>query len=120
MTRNQWVDVGPSLIVGAGIIVSTLVAVLAMESKWLVLAAPLCLALTVVGADVLRSRLQGESAGPSPAALLMGGAFLLAGAMVALSEPSLVAAFIPILGSAASVTLLRPRLAAGRRACRWL
>jgi hypothetical protein len=115
MTQKHWADLGPSLVVGAGIIVSTLVAVLAAESGWLVLAGPLLLALTVVSADLLQSRLRGGSSGPSLAALLLGGAFLLAGVIVAFREPSLVPTLIPICGSAAWVTLLRPQRG---KACR--
>lgn len=116
MTQKHWADLGPSLVVGTGIIVSTLVAVLTAESGWLVLAGPLLMALTVVSADVLQSRLRGGSSGPSVAALLLGGAFLLAGVIVAFREPSLVATLIPVIGSSASITLLRP--GAGRKACR--
>src|SRR6266700_6265526 len=71
MTRKHWIDLSPSLVVGVGIIASTLVAVLAAESGWLVLAGPLLLALTVVSADVLHSRLKRRSSGPSWAALLL-------------------------------------------------
>ena len=53
MRRHAWLDLGPSLLVGAGIIASTFVAERAAESGWLVLAAPLLLALVVVSADVL-------------------------------------------------------------------
>jgi len=106
MTRKYWLDLGPSLLVGVGIIVSTLIAVLAAESRWLVLAGPLVLAMTVVSADVLDSRLKGESSGPSWAALLLGGSFLLAGLIVTLSDPSVVKTLIPVTGAAAWVSLL--------------
>ena len=105
MTRKHWIDLSPSLVVGVGIIASTLVAVLAAESGWLVLAGPLLLALTVVSADVLHSRLKGRSSGPSWAALLLGGAFLLAGMIVG-RDPSLVSTLIPTCGSAAWIILL--------------
>jgi hypothetical protein len=106
MTRKYWLDLGPSLLVGVGIVVSTLIAVLAAESGWLILAGPLLLALTVVSADVLGSRLRGESSGPSRAALLLGGSFLLAGVIVTLRDPSLVKTLIPVIGAASWVTLL--------------
>jgi hypothetical protein len=118
MTRRHWVDLGPSLVVAAGIIVATRVAVLAAEAGWLVMAGPLLLALAVVGADVLYSRLQGKSSGPSRAALLLGGTFLLAGVIVALRDPSLVSTLIPVTGSAAWVTLFLSHPNDGRRACR--
>jgi hypothetical protein len=98
MARKYWLDLGPSLLVGAGIVAATFVAVLAAESGWLVLAGPLLLALTVVGADVLGSRLRGKPSRPSWTALFIGGSFLLAGLIVALRDPSLVKTLIPVLG----------------------
>jgi hypothetical protein len=118
MTRKHWLDLGPSLLVAGGIIVSTLVAVLTAESGWLVLAGPLLLALSVVGADVLASRLRGESSGPSRAALIMGGACLLSCLIVALRDPSLVKTLIPVLGGPTWVTLFLLRPEGRPRACR--
>ena len=117
MTRKYWLDLSPSLLLAGGIIVSTLLSALAARSGWLVLAGPLLLALTVVGADVLSSRLQGEPARPSGAALILGGAFLLAGSIVALRDPSLVKTLLPVVGAAAWVTILL-RSEGGRKACR--
>lgn len=116
MTRKDWLDLGPSLLVGTGIVVSTLITVLAAESGWLVLAGPLLLALAVVSADVLGSRRGGESSGPSWAALLMAGALLLASWIVFLRDPGLVETLLPILGVASWVTLLRSE--GRRKTCR--
>jgi hypothetical protein len=118
MTGKHWGDLGPSLVLGAGILISTLLAVrTAPFGRW-VLSGPLFLALTVVGADLFRSRLQGRSSSPSWAALLLGGAFLSAGAIVALREPRLVTTLLPITGSAAWVTLVLRRPEGGCEACR--
>ena len=106
MSRKYWLELGPSLLVGAGIILSTLLAVLAAESRWLVMAAPLLLAVTVVGAERLNSRLQGESWGSFWAALLLGGAILFAGLIVALRDPGLVKTLIPTLGAGTWVPIL--------------
>ena len=116
MTRKYWFELGPSLLVGVGIVVSTLVAVMATNFGWLVLAGPLLLALAVVSADVLASRLRGETSGPSAAALILSTAFLLAGLIVAIRDPGLVQALIPIIGAGSWVTLLRRP--DGRRTCR--
>lgn len=118
MIRRHWSVFGPSLVVAAGIIVATLVAVLAAESGWLVMAGPLLLGLAVVSADVLGSRLKGEPSGPSWAALLLGGTFLLAGVIVALREPGLVKTLIPTIGSSAWVILFLSRPDGRRKACR--
>jgi protein-S-isoprenylcysteine O-methyltransferase Ste14 len=107
MTRKFWFDLGSSLLAGMGIIVATFVTKLAAGSGWLVLAGPLLLAIAFVGADMMNSRLRGKSLRPSPAVLIMGGAFLLAGAIV-IRDPNLVATLIPIIGVAAWVALLRP------------
>ena len=50
MTRRHWLGLGPSLLMGIGIILATLIAVRAAESRWMVLAGPLLLALAVVSA----------------------------------------------------------------------
>jgi len=117
MTRKDWLDLGPSLLMGAGIVVATLLTVLAAESGWLVLAGPLFLALAVVSADVLGARGRGESAGPPWAALLLAGALLLAAWTVSLRDPGLVKTLIPGMGVASWVTLLlRPN--GRRKTCR--
>jgi hypothetical protein len=120
MTRKAWLDLTPSLLVAVGIVLATFIAVRTAESGWLVLAGPLCLALSVVSADVVASRLRGKgSSGPSWPALLLGGSFLVAGWIVALRDPSLVKTLIPTLGVTAWATLLmRPENR--RKACRGL
>lgn len=117
MTRKYYLELAPSLLLAVGIVVSTFIAVMAAESGWLVLAGPLGLALTVVSADMLDSRLRGESAGPSGVALIFGITFLLAGVIVALRDPSLVKMLIPVIGSTAGVTILL-RSKGGRKPCR--
>jgi hypothetical protein len=114
MTQKNWFDLGPSLLLAVGVVVSTLIAVLAAKSGWLVLAGPLCLALSVVGADVMASRLRGEqSPRPSWPALLLGATFLVVGWIVALRDPNLVKMFIlSESGVAWAVLLMRPK---GRR-----
>jgi hypothetical protein len=72
------------------------------------------LALSVVGADVMASRLRGEpSPRPSWPALLLGGALLSAGGIVALRDPSLVKMLIlSESGVVWAVLLMNPK---GRR-----
>lgn len=117
MSRKYWIELGPSLLVGVAIILSTLLGVLAAESRWLVLTAPMLLALTLVGADALNSRLRGESSGSPWPALLLGGAFLVAGLIVALRDPGLVKTLIPVMGAGACVPILR-RPGERRKPCR--
>jgi hypothetical protein len=116
MARKTWIELGPSLMAGAGIIVSTLTASLAAKAGWLVMAGPLVLALAVVGADLLASRLQGRSSDPSPAALLLGVSFLVAGAIVASRDPGLVKPLLPTFGIMGWVAL-RPSFQRRRQPC---
>ena len=115
MTRKYWLSLTPSILLASALILSTLVASLAAKSGLLVLTAPLLLALAVVGADILASRLSGASSGPSPAALILGAAFVLAGLLVTLRDPNLVKTLMPLVGVTAWIALLRP--AARRNPC---
>jgi hypothetical protein len=117
VTRRYWLSLSPSLLVGVGIIVSALIAKRFDHSLPLVLASTLLLAIAIVSADVLGSRLRGEVAGPSPAALILGVSFLLAGSIVAFRDPSLVKTFIPLSGACAWVVIVG-RSEASRRTCR--
>jgi hypothetical protein len=118
MMRKYWLDLSPSLLVGAAIVVSALITVRAADSGWWVLTGPLLLALAVVSADALGSRIKGESSGPSWAALILGGALLLAGLILTLRDPGLVKMFIPGIGAAGWVTLLLLRPEGRRKTCR--
>jgi len=106
MTRKDLFNLGPSLMIAAGIIGSTFIAVRAAGAGGWVLAGPLLLALAVVGADTWASRRRGGPARPSWAAVILGSAFLLASLIV--GDPGLVRESLPVLGSVAWVTLLRP------------
>jgi hypothetical protein len=108
MTRKSRLDLGPSLLLAVGMVGSTFIAGRAAHAGWWVLAGPLLLALSAVGADVLSSRLRGRSSGPSAAALILGSALFLAGWIVALRDPGLVKALIPDLGVAAWIVVLLP------------
>jgi hypothetical protein len=116
MTGKYWLNLTPSLLIAAGILVSTYVAGLIAKSGWLVLAAPLLLSLVILAADVLISRLRGTPSGPSPVALLSAGSILLASIIVALRDPGLVKTLIPVIGVTSWVTLLQP--SKQRKTCR--
>jgi len=109
MTRKYSHVLAPSLIVAAGILVATFVAVHAGESMGWVLAGPLLLAFAVVGADALDARLHGQSGGASAAALIVAAAILLASVIVMLREPELVKTLVTTLGATGWVALLRPQ-----------
>jgi hypothetical protein len=98
MPKKSWLNLTPSLLLASAIILSTLVAAPSANSPWLLLLAPAILAIAVVVADALNSRLHGQSSHPSPAALLLGVAFLLAGALVTFRDPALVKTLMPLLG----------------------
>ena len=104
--RSRQRVLGPSLLLAAGIVLSTLVSSLTSGSPLLVLCGPLLLALATVSADALSSRLSGGPYGPSWAALILAGSFLLAGWIVSLADPRAVQTFMPIMGGAGSVTIL--------------
>lgn len=102
---------GPHLLLGAGIIAASIVALLTEQYGWWVLSAPIVLAFTMMTADMVDARARGESSGPSVEAMILGGTFVLAGAIVAFGDPSLVKMLIPTVGAgSAAVLLQRPRI----------
>jgi hypothetical protein len=113
MTKKYLLGLSPSLLVAVAIIASTFIAVRAAGSGWMIMAAPLLLALTFVGADALSSRLREQGDGPSSAGLILGATFLVAGVVLTLRDPNLIKAFIPAVGAASWITLLMSR--AGQR-----
>src|SRR5271170_7422512 len=98
MPDKSWLNLSPSLLLATAIILSTLVAARSANSPRLLLLAPAILALAVVAADALSSRVRGESSRPSPAAIILGLSFLLAGAIVTFREPALVKTLMPLIG----------------------
>lgn len=106
MKRENLLGLSPSLVLAAGIIGSAFIAPRAAGARGWVLAGPLLLALAVVGADAWASRRRGGPARPSWAAVILGGSFLLASLI--LGDPGLVRTSLPVLGTVAWVTLLRP------------
>lgn len=119
MSKNRWLDHGPSLVVGAGILLATLVADFAADYGWWVLSGPLLLVLAFLSADVIHLRRKGMAFGVSPATLILGAVCVLAGLIVTLRDPTLVKNFIPILGGATWVTIFF-RTGGPRRSCRWM
>ncbi len=106
MDRKHWIHLGPSLVLGIGIVAATFLSVLAAGSGWLVLAGPLALSLAIVGADVMSSRLRGEASGPSWASLIVASVFFLVSGVVMLRDPALVKTLMPMLGLTSWVSLL--------------
>lgn len=120
MTRKDWIHLVPAVLLAVGILVSTAVAVRTSDSGWLILAAPLLMALTIVGADALASRLRGESFVPSWISLLLGAAFLVACLIVAVGDSTQVVAMIPILGGGCAGGMYALGATGRRTACRRL
>ena len=116
MNRKHFTAVGPSLIVAAGIIGSTFIAVVAADWQWLVMAAPAVLALAFVGADLLAARMGGCEARPSWPVLLLGATIILASQLVALRDPAMMKMLLPVIAGPLWVTLML-RTDGGGRAC---
>lgn len=100
----KWHWIGP-IILAAGVISSTVVAKLASGSRWLVLAGPLVMAIAMLAVATIDHRLYGASRARVWAALILGGAFLLAGLIVAQRDPALVVMNLPIFGGASAVLI---------------
>jgi hypothetical protein len=97
----------PALLLAAGVLLASTLAV--QQSSWLVLAAPVALALSVLVADSLGAHLRGGRVRPSHRALILASSFLLAGTIVAVGEPAQLKPLMPVLAACAAVTVLKPR-----------
>ena len=111
MSRKVLAEAGPSFVLAVGIILSTIITVSASGSWWAL--AVFLLVLSMLGADVLATKLQGGSRGMSAGMLVVSGSVLLGSGLIATWNTALVDHFIPIVGAgAAAVLLLRTRRAA--------
>lgn len=117
MMRKFWIDLSSSLLVALAIIFGTFLAARGGEARWLVMIGPLVLALGLICADVLDSRLEGPRSRPSWTALILSGCVVLACWLVGFRDPYLVKSFIPCVGIVGWITLfLRPE--SRRKVCR--
>jgi hypothetical protein len=118
MSRKLMLDLGPALVLAAGVLASTWLAVrLGTDGAWVMLA-PLVLAASLVGADRWRQRLGAGSSILSPGSMIMTAAILIAGLIVTLHSPGLVANLIPIVGACAGFIVSPPQSRDRHEPCR--
>ena len=101
----RWLRYTPALILGAGLIGSTLLAVL-VPGDW-VMAGPVVFAGFVLAAGWLARRERAQR-GPGYAAVGFSAAVILACALVAVADPLMAAAMIPIVGAPAASVVGNP------------
>jgi hypothetical protein len=89
-----------------GIIVSTLIAVSASGSRWLIGAAVVLAAVSIVGADALDGWRRRRSLAPSVQGVVAAAALLVACGIVAIRDFELVAMLIPVLGGGTASAVL--------------
>jgi hypothetical protein len=109
MNNVRMDEIAPSLSVGIGIVASTWIAKIAVASGWLVLIAPLLLMFSILAGDALGARLRGQPTRPSSAAMILGGAIVLASMILAPHTDGRIAVSLPVVGMAAWTTLLMRR-----------
>jgi hypothetical protein len=105
----------PPLILAGGILAATAISLLTTESRWLALAAPLALALSVVLARVSRRRASGQQPACGRTTLVIASAQFVIGAALALIDPASLPLFLPLLGATSLGVLDDPRRCAVRR-----
>jgi hypothetical protein len=109
----------PALLVAAGILFASALAVLARQAAWTAVVCPLVLVMALLGADLIHRRRSGGEAPPSPSVLLLAVAILVACGIVGFRDPRSVAEMLPLLGSCAALpVILRRTRAAQAQACR--
>jgi hypothetical protein len=95
-------SLGPALFMALLILIASALAVAAPRASWAAIAGPILLALGLIGIDLVqRRRLL-----PSPGALLVAAAILVACGIVGSSDLNRLAGLIPILGSCAAVPII--------------
>jgi hypothetical protein len=102
----------PSLLLAAGILISTYLAVHALPAS--TLAAPLLLAMTVIGASVVDAAARDRRVRPSIVALIVALIIPAAWLFMDGCEPRVLAAMLPSFGMAGWAALLP---ASPRRTC---
>jgi hypothetical protein len=107
-------NLGPALFLAAVMLAASALAAAAPHSLWAAVAAPLLLALGLVGTDLVQRR----RFRLSPEVLLLAAAILVACGIVASRGPDQLALMIAVFGSSVAIpVVLRPRGA--RTPCRW-
>jgi len=109
MTKSGTMGIVPSLLLGFGVLASTILSVLFSHSAWLVLLGPATMATVMIGTSAL---------GPLPnvarrravwMSIILGAALILASVIVAIGEPEMLALVLPVLaGSSAGVLVTTP------------
>ncbi len=104
MSKQNWLDLGPRIILALGIMLAAQLSVLAAHSGALVLIGPATLALAVVVADGTAGRLAGQAFMPKPASLIMAGTIMVAGTILLPQGARALLEMIPFMGIAALLT----------------
>ena len=115
MTRQSIIRLIPSLLIALGIIVASLIARFGVDAGWPLWTSVLVLAISIIAACVVDSRLHDNAPATSVLVRAVVGAILVAVTLLFLDDPTRLRQMIPILGAVAWVSLLqRP---ANPRAC---
>ena len=109
MNRSGTMGIGSSLLLGFGVLASTILSALFSHSAWLVLLGPVSMAAVMIGTSAL---------GPLPdvarrkavsMSVILGAALILASVIVVVGEPEMLALVLPVLaGSTAGVLVTTP------------
>jgi hypothetical protein len=94
-------NLGPALLMALLVLIASALAVAAPRASWAAFAGPILLALGLVGIDLVQRRRWL----PSPGALLVAAAILVACGIVA-PDLNRLAGLIPILGGCAAVPVI--------------
>src|SRR5579859_7867331 len=95
----------PALALAAVALVATWIAVHVGGSGWMVLAAPLLLALALLAADVWQAHLQGLPLRPSQGVLMLGISVVVAALIVGLGDAKQVQGLMPVLAAVSAVAI---------------
>lgn len=95
-----------SVLLAGGVVAATLASMALAQAGWMVMAGPLLMVLTLLGAALRSKRYLGTSRKVLGLALVAGAALVVATAIVAAARPASVPALMPVLCSGAAYPIL--------------
>ena len=114
MNESRRPGIVPSLLLAIGIIVSTVLVSLLADVSWLILAGPVFMAVTLVGASALIRQPHASRRKAIGGATILGASLIVAGVIVVLTDRTMLMLMMPVFGGGAAAVVVT---SAVKRSC---